>query len=84
MSSEARDALVVLVATDGFFLDLEMIEQLLSLARVFAGDAVNVAQNFKRAQSDVAKVADGSGDEVEAGSKIRCGTRIFLARHGNL
>jgi hypothetical protein len=62
-------ALVVLVATDSFFLDLEMIEKFLGLARVFAGDAVDIAQNFKRAQRDIAQIADGSGDEVEAGGE---------------
>ena len=62
-------AFVVLVATDGFFLDLEMIEKFLGLARVFAGDAIDGAQNIERAQRDVAKIADGSGDEVEAGGE---------------
>jgi hypothetical protein len=46
-----------------------MIEKFLSLARVFAGNAIHVAKNFERAQRDIAKIADGSGDEVEAGSE---------------
>ena len=36
-------ALVVLVAADGGGCDVEVIEQLLGLAGVFAGDAVDVA-----------------------------------------
>jgi hypothetical protein len=49
--------------------NLEMVQQLLGLARVFAGDAVNTAKNIECAQSDVAKVADGSCYEVESGRK---------------
>jgi hypothetical protein len=40
------------------------------LASVFAGDAVYTAQHIERAKRDVAEVADGSGDEVEAGSEL--------------
>jgi hypothetical protein len=76
------------VATDGFLLDLEMIEKFLGLARVFAGDAVDGAENFKRAQRDVAEVADRSGDEVKTRRQIRSRIRpwgsIFLARHSSL
>jgi hypothetical protein len=39
------------------------------LSRVFAGDAVNATQNFKRAQRNVAEIADGSSDEIEARSE---------------
>ena len=62
-------ALVVLVAADGGGCDLEVVEQLLRLAGVFAGDAVGALENIEGAQSDVAEVADGRGDEVEAGSE---------------
>ncbi len=46
---------------------LEVIQQLLSLAGVLAGDAVHAAQDAQCAQGDVLEVADGGGDEVEAG-----------------
>jgi hypothetical protein len=46
-----------------------VIEKFLGLACVFAGNEVNVAENFKRAQRDIAQVADGSSDEVEAGGE---------------
>jgi hypothetical protein len=61
--------LIVLVATDGFFVDLEMIQKLLGLPGVFAGDAVYVTKNLEGAEGDVAEVADGGGDEVEAGGE---------------
>ncbi len=60
----------MLVATDGFFLDLEMIQKFLGLARVFAGDAVYAAQHLEGAEGDVAEIADGSGDEVKAGCEL--------------
>ena len=71
ISSVARVVLIVLVAAYRGLCDFEMVEQLLRLARVFAGDAVHAAQHVERAQRDVAEVADGSGDEVEARSEIR-------------
>jgi hypothetical protein len=75
-------ALVVLVAAYGRGLNLEMVEQLLRLAGVFAGDAVDALENVEGAEGDVAEVADGRGDEVEAGSE-RCvgwGTGDFKVR----
>ena len=44
-----------------------MIQQLLRLPRVFAGNAVHAPQHIERAQGDVAQVADGRGDEIKAG-----------------
>ncbi len=61
--------LVVLVAAYGGGCDLEVVEQLLRLARVFAGDAVGALEDVEGAQGDVAQVADGGGDEVEAGGE---------------
>jgi hypothetical protein len=58
--------LVVLMAAYGGGGDLEVVEQLLRLAGVFAGDAVYAAQYVQRTQSDVAQVADGRGDEEKA------------------
>ena len=43
------------------------------LAGVFAGDAVGVLRTSKGAEGDVFEVADGSGDEVEAGSERSVG-----------
>ena len=57
------------MAADGGRRDLEVVEQLLRLAGVFAGDAVGTAQHIEGAEGDVAKVADGRGDEVEAGGE---------------
>ena len=63
-------ALVVLVTADGGGGDCEVVEQLLRLAGVFAGDAVGVLEDFEGAEGDVAEVADGGGDEVEAGGEF--------------
>jgi hypothetical protein len=52
-----------------------VVEELLRLAGIFAGDAVNAPEDFEGAEGDVAEVADGSGDEVEAGSE-RCVVRF--------
>ena len=45
--------------------DAEVVEQLLRLACVFAGDAVNPLEHVERAQGDIAEVANGSGYEIE-------------------
>ena len=67
MSSVGAVALVVLVAAYGGGGDFEVVEELLGLAGVFAGDAVDLLQDVEGAEGDVAEVADGGGDEVEAG-----------------
>jgi len=51
-------------------LDLKVVEELLGLAGVFAGDAVGLTEDAQGAQGDVFKVADGCADEVEAGSQF--------------
>ena len=61
--------LVVHVVADGGRADVEVVEQLLGLARVLAGNFVDRAQHAQRAQGDVFQVADGRGDEIEAGSE---------------
>jgi hypothetical protein len=58
--------LVVQVVADGGSADGEVVEQLLGLAGVLAGDAVDGAQDAEGAQGDVFKVADGRGHQVEA------------------
>ncbi len=59
--------LVVLVAAYGGGCDLEMVEELLGLAGIFAGDAVHLLEDLEGAEGDVAQVADGSGYQVKAG-----------------
>ena len=49
--------------------DAEVVEELLGLAGVFAGDAVDALEDVEGAKGDVAEVADGGGDEVEAGGE---------------
>ncbi len=53
------------VIADGRGFDFEVIQELLGLARVFAGDAVGLAQDAEGAEGDVFEIADGSGDQVE-------------------
>src|SRR6185312_15506338 len=60
---------VVLVVADGGRRDLEMVEELLRLAGVLAGDAVAGAQHTQGAQRYVFEIADGRGDELEAGGE---------------
>ena len=63
----------MLVVADGGRGDGEVVEELLGLAGVFAGDAVNVFENVEGAEGDVAEVADGGGDEIEAGGEWSVG-----------
>jgi hypothetical protein len=58
---------IVLVEAEGGGFDVEVIEELLSLASVFTGDAVSLAEDAEGAESDVFQVADGGGNQVEAG-----------------
>ena len=58
---------VVQVIADGGCGDAEVVQELRGLAGVLAGDAVGGAEDAQRAESDVFEVADGCGDEVEAG-----------------
>ncbi len=69
-SSVRAMALVVLVIADGGRGDGEVVEEFLGLAGIFAGDAVGVLEDFEGAESDVAEIADGRGDEVEAGGEF--------------
>ena len=70
--------LVVLVVADGRRADVEVVEQLLRLARVLTGDAVDRAQDAEGAQGDVLQIADGRSDEVEARSE---GLAIPIGNH---
>ncbi len=73
-------ALVVLVEADGWSGDAEVVEELLGLTGVFAGDARGGAQDAKGAEGDVFQVADGRGYEVEAG----CEGKVFADRRERL
>src|SRR6185312_3456214 len=46
-----------------------MIEELLRLASVLTGDAIDGTENFEGAEGNVAEVADGRGYKVEAGNE---------------
>jgi hypothetical protein len=52
--------------------DLKVVEQLLCLAGVFAGDPVGAAEDVEGAQGDVAEVADGGGDQIETWGEKSC------------
>jgi hypothetical protein len=54
-----------------------MVEQLLGLTGVFAGNAIHPLQNVQCAQGDVAQVANGCGDEIKAGCERRELLRYF-------
>jgi hypothetical protein len=69
-------ALVVLMQAYGGGGDFEVVEQLLGLACVFAGDAVGRAQDAQGAEGDVLKVADRRADEIETGGEFEFGIRI--------
>ena len=54
-------ALVVHVIAHGGRANLEVVQQLLRLPGVFAGDAVYLTQHAQRPQGDVFEIADGRG-----------------------
>src|SRR5579863_5554658 len=60
-------ALIVLVATDRRRRDGEVVQELLGLTCVFAGDAIGAFENVEGTEGDVVEVADGRGDQIEAG-----------------
>jgi len=58
--------LVVFVIADERLRDFVVVQELLRVARVFAGDLVGLAQDAQSAQGDVFEIADGRGDEIKA------------------
>jgi hypothetical protein len=54
-----------------------VIEQLLGLPGILAGDAVRAPQHIERSQGDVLKIADGGGDQVESGQQV---VAVFVRR----
>ncbi len=64
--------LVVHVVAEGRCGDAEVVQQLLGLACVLAGDAIDGAEDTKGAEGDVFEIADRGCDEVEAGRQRFC------------
>jgi hypothetical protein len=58
--------LVVLVIAHKRLRDFVVIQELLRVAGVFAGDLAGFAQDAQGAQGDVFKIADGRSDEIKA------------------
>jgi hypothetical protein len=58
----------------------EVVQQLLRLACVLAGDAAHLLEDFKSTQGDVAKVADRRGDQIKTGSERSLG---HCLQHGS-
>ncbi len=56
--------LIVFVIADQRFLDAVMVQQLLRVAGIFAGDLIDFLQNTQRAQGDVFQIADRCSDQV--------------------
>src|SRR5690349_23525844 len=54
------------VVADSRLLDPEVVEQLLCLAGVFAGDDIGLFQHTQSAKGDVLEIADRSGNKVES------------------
>ena len=65
----------MLVIAGGAGHDAVMIQELLSLASIFACDHISLLQHTDCTQSDVFEIADGRGHEVESRLEI-----LFSAR----
>ena len=57
--------LIVFVVADGAGCDVVVVQQFLSLPRVFAGDDVHFFEHAQGTQRDVLQVADGGTDKVK-------------------
>ncbi len=57
---------VVLVVADERLANFVVTEELLRVARVFAGDLVDFFEDAEGAEGDVFEIADGRADEVQA------------------
>ena len=60
---------VVLVVADERFPNFVVVEQLLCVARVFAGDLVDFFEDSQGAQSDVFEIANRGADKVQAAQR---------------
>lgn len=56
------------------------IHQLARRSRVFCGDHIGSGQNIQRAQSYIARRADGCGDKIQPGLKP-AGTAVSVCIH---
>ena len=57
---------IVFVIADERFADFVVVEELLRVAGVFAGDMIDFLEDADGAKSDVFEIADGSADKVQA------------------
>ena len=58
--------LIVFMVADQRLVNVVVSEQLLRVARVFAGDLIDFSEDAQGSQSDVFEIADGRADEVKA------------------
>ena len=79
--------LIVLVVADQRLVNVVVSQQLLCVARVFAGYLIDFFQDAQGAKRDVLQIADGRSDKVEASdSRGICGVHRFgggLCGHGD-
>lgn len=68
--------LIVLVIALRRRLDLEVVQQLLGVARVLTGNEVSMAEHAQRPQRDVLQIPDRSRYDVEPRSQCRVGVII--------
>ncbi len=67
----------MLVIADERFANFITIEQLVCLARIFAGDEGNfLAQNTQRAQGDVFEISDRRSDQVKRSGQTLCSVTL--------
>jgi hypothetical protein len=78
----AGPILVELVERELRLLDVEVLEQQSGLARVLAGDIVDLPQRLKRADGDIAEVADRCRDQVEHLCPSRKGGSLSGSQRG--
>ena len=71
----------MLVIADGAGGDAVVVEQLLGLPRIFAGDHIYFLQDSHSPQSDVLQIADGRAHQVERRSLIKV-TAIAIPGRG--
>src|SRR6266849_3793661 len=75
----ARD-FIVLVVADERLVNVIVSQELLRVARIFAGDLIRFFQYAQRAQGDVLEVADGRSDKVQTAARNMRRTRRRVLR----
>ena len=74
--------LIVLVIAGGALFDCVMIEQLLGLAGVLAGDEADLFQNAQGSKGNVFEVADWGADQVKGSVRLSADrARVWRNRH---